>query len=152
MKRVITIAFVTMLALVLALSAYGTEQATDVIFEVGSNYKLYIPPTATLNIDSLTGNGIGTMNIYFTECHVNGVNIQLKTNDNFEMTWHLRGTQDINNILPYTISCGGNTVQPENDLFVSKDGVLSLQLTVTEANLKKAMGDTYRDRLIFKFQ
>ena len=90
MKKVIVMTLVTILVLTLALDAFGTTQSTEVTFEVGDGYKIYIPPTATIVKDENTGAGIGAMNIYFTECHVNGVNIALETNSNFTTCWNLR--------------------------------------------------------------
>ena len=146
MKKVIAIGVTAMLVLAVALAAYGQTSTTEVTFEVSDSYVLYIPPTV-----SIGSNGTGSMNIYLMEGRIDSVCVSLNINDNFETTWQLKGTKGY--MLPYQIfGASGETIMPDDNFSVFKNGGLTLTLSVLPSYLSTAPADIYKDTLSFTFK
>jgi hypothetical protein len=146
MKKVFTLALFVMLLLAFSLAANGDTSSTEVQFEISDSYILNIPAVA-----SISSTGVGSMNISFTECHVDGVTITVDSNSYNAPYWYLTGTRT-GNKLPYSIISGNSKVFAEGELYVSREGGCPLTLAVEELSLKNAYADSYRDTLVFTFR
>lgn len=146
MKKIFTLALTAMLLLTFTLAANGDTSSTEVQFEISDSYVLNIPATA-----SISSTGVGSMNITFTECHVDGVTITVNSDSFVGGCWYLTGTRT-GNKLPYSIISGNSKVFAEGELYVSREGGCPLTLAVEENYLKNGYADSYRDTLVFTFR
>ncbi len=146
MKKVIALAFATMMLLALALAAYGTENEIRVEYDMTdvSGYEIDIPASVPMN-----ASGVGTLPIDITMCHENGVAVTLRSS-NYSNGWRMKGTRGY--YLPYTISGPDGNVTQGLAIYINKNSGASLTFAVDPVEQRKALADNYSDIITYTLE